>query len=378
MRKVLVLYGTYGGGHLSAAKAIKKEIEENYDNVDCMMIDCIEYIDKYFNKATTTLYKELAKKAPLLWKTTYDIAKKGIAARLNTDNNKLMSFKLLKLIEEYKPDLIINTHPFGSTMCGFLKKLNKIDVRIATILTDFHIHPQWLVYGDYVDYFFVSNEQMRDDMVEAGIDSGKITVSGIPVNEKFLEKFDRKKICSKIGLDPNKEVVLFFAGGEFGLGRSMTLKVLDTLINVSNELQVVAISGRNPKMYGTFNNIVEKENAGNRIKVLEFTDKVPELMSISKFVITKAGGLTLTESLTSGLPIIIINPIPGQEEENAEFLVDNGVAIWIKKGDNVKEIFENLSLEKLKYMKDNTKKLAKPHSTHEICKKVLEDLKYTN
>jgi len=378
MKKVLILYGTYGGGHLSAAKAIKKEIEENYDNVECMMIDCIEYIDKYFNKATTTLYKELAKKAPLLWKTTYDIAKKGIAARLNIDNNKIMSFKLLKLINDFNPDLIINTHPFGSTMCGYLKKLEKIDMRIATILTDFHIHPQWLVFGEYIDYFFVSNSQMMEDMVEAGIDSGKITVSGIPVNEKFLEKFDRNEICEKVGLDSEKEVVLFFAGGEFGLGRSVTLKILDTLINISNELQVVAISGRNPKMYGMFNNIVEKEGVNNRIKVLEFTDKVPELMSISKFVITKAGGLTLTESLTSGLPIIIINPIPGQEEENAEFLEENGVAIWIRKDDNVQEIFENLSIEKLKTMKENTKKIARPHSTHDICKKVMEDLKYIN
>ena len=147
-------------------------------------------------------------------------------------------------------------------------------MRIATILTDFHIHPQWLVYGDYIDYFFVSNNQMREDMIEAGIDSGKITVSGIPVNEKFLEKFDRNKICEKIGLDPEKEIVLFFAGGEFGLGRSVTLKVFETLIELSPDLQVVAISGRNPKMYGVFNNIVEKEGASKRIKVLEFTRRI--------------------------------------------------------------------------------------------------------
>ena len=373
MKKVLVLYGTYGGGHLSAAKAIKKEIEERYDNVDCMMIDCIEYIDKYFNKATTLLYKELAKKAPLLWKTTYDIAKKGIAARINTDNNKLMSYKLLKLIKEYEPDLIVNTHPFGSTMCGYLKKQEKIDMRIATILTDFHIHPQWLVYGDYIDYFFVSNNQMREDMIEAGIDSGKITVSGIPVNEKFLEKFDRNKICEKIGLDPEKEIVLFFAGGEFGLGRSVTLKVFETLIELSPDLQVVAISGRNPKMYGVFNNIVEKEGASKRIKVLEFTDKVPELMSISKFVITKAGGLTLTESLTSNLPIIIINPIPGQEEENAQFLVDSNVAILIKDSDNISRTMKYLfKADKIENMGKSIDILSKPDSTKYICDYVLK------
>ncbi len=378
MKKVMILYGSYGGGHLSAAKAIKKEIEDNYKNVECMMIDCIEYISKSYNKVTTLLYKEMAKKAPLLWKATYDVAKKGFAARVSTDNNKLMSLKLEKLINDYGPDLIVNTHPFGSQMCGFLRKHERIDTRIATILTDFHIHPQWLVYGDYVDYFFVSNDGMRDDMIDAGIDGGKITVTGIPVSERFLEKHDRKKVCENFGLDPEKEVVLFFAGGEFGLGRKTTLQVLDSLITLFPTLQIIAVSGRNPKMYGMFSNMVEKAGASSRVKVLEFTDKVPEIMSISQFVITKAGGLTLTESLTSNLPIFIINPIPGQEEENAEFLEDNGVAIWLRKEDNPKEIFENITMEKLRSMKEKTKELAKPYSTREICHMIMDDLKYVN
>ncbi len=378
MKKVLILYGSYGGGHLSAAKAIKKEIEEYYDNIDVMMIDCIEYISKSYNKVTTKLYAEMAKKAPNLWKATYDIAKKGFVARVNTDNNKLMSLKLNKLIQEYQPDLIINTHPFGSQMCGFLKKHDKLSCNIATILTDFHIHPQWLVYGNYVDYFFVSNDQMREDIIDVGIDSGKIYVTGIPASERFLNKFDRDSVCKHFGFDPDKKIALFFAGGEFGLGRNTTLEVLKSLIEVFPELQVVAISGRNPKMNSKFNNLVELTHSRDRIKVLEFTDKVPEIMSISEFVITKAGGLTLTESLISNLPILIINPIPGQEEENAEFLEDNGVAIWIRKDDNVKEIFEDLTSLKLDSMREHTKELAKPHSTRDICKMVIDDLKYLN
>ena len=119
--------------------------------------------------------------------------------------------------------------------------------------------------------------------------------------------------------------------------------------------------------------IVENTSREDSIKILEYTNKIPELMSISDLVVTKPGGLTTTESLASGLPIIVINPIPGQEEENAEFLEQNGVAIWIKKEDNVKEILENIfnNQEKMLEMKVKARLLAKKHSTQDICKLIL-------
>ena len=128
-------------------------------------------------------------------------------------------------------------------------------------------------------------------------------------------------------------------------------------------------------MYENFKKIVKNTDREDSIKVLEFTDKIPELMNISSLVITKPGGLTTTESLASNLPMIIINPIPGQEEENAKFLENNGVGIWIKKNDNIKEKLESIlcNSTKLNEMLENTKKLAKPHSTENICKIILEN-----
>ena len=161
--------------------------------------------------------------------------------------------------------------------------------------------------------------------------------------------------------------------GEFGLGNKTTILVLKSLIRLFPKLQVVAVSGKNPKMKNKFDELVKNTNSLDRIKVLEYTNKVPELMSISSFVITKPGGLTSTESLTSHLPMVIINPIPGQEEENAEFLVEKGVAIWIKKNDNVVRILKDLYCDKstLELMKKNTFDLAKPDSTADICKILL-------
>ena len=149
--------------------------------------------------------------------------------------------------------------------------------------------------------------------------------------------------------------------------------VFKALIRLFKNLQVVAISGKNEKMKKKLNKIVENTESIDRIKVLEYTNQVPELMSISSYIITKPGGLTSSESLISHLPIVIINPIPGQEEENAEFLVNSGAAIWIKKNDNIARALKMLyrKPEKLISMKESTITLAKPDSTQNICKILL-------
>ena len=142
------------------------------------------------------------------------------------------------------------------------------------------------------------------------------------------------------------------------------------------DYQIVAISGKNKKMNSRFKKMVEAYGVSDRVKVLEYTNKVPELMHISYLVVTKPGGLTTTESLVSGLPIIVINPIPGQEEENADFLVRNGVAIWIKNDDNVARILKHLYRhpERVDEMRGNIPALAKPDSTRDICEILMRNI----
>ena len=138
-------------------------------------------------------------------------------------------------------------------------------------------------------------------------------------------------------------------------------------------MQVVAVAGKNEKMKTTFEELVEKTNSSNRVKVLSYTKKVPELMSISDLVITKPGGLTTTESLVSGLPIIVINPIPGQEEQNAEFIENNNLGIWLKKDDDISNKLKTFlnSKDTLDKIKNNIADFAKKDSTKDICKILL-------
>ena len=375
MKKILVFYASYGGGHLSAAKSIQKCIIENYENVEAEMIDCMKYINKPIEKLTTGAYREMAKKAPKLWGKVYSGSQKGLLAAISKDSNKLMAKKLNKLIQEKKPDLIISTHPFSSQMCSYLKKKGKIECKISTVMTDFAMHDQWLIGHEYTENFFVSNENMKQDMVEYGVAENKIHVTGIPMSNRFFENFDKQKIYEMFKLNPEKKVILFFGGGEFGLGKDRTVQILKAFIQVTSNHQIVAVAGKNEKMKEAFESLAQAYSAKDRVRILGFTDNVPELMHIASLVVTKPGGLTTTESLASGLPMIIINPIPGQEEENAEFLVSKGVGIWIRKEDNAESVITELfsSSDTLEKMRDNAKLLAKKNSTEEICRISLEN-----
>lgn len=377
MKKILLFYASFGGGHLSAANSIKQCIDENFSDCETKLVDCMLYVNKPINAISTTAYKEMAKKFPWVWGDIYAHTQKGPLARISSTSNNLMAKKLLKLLKEYQPDVVISTHPFGSQMVSYLKRKALIDCKLATILTDFAPHEQWLIGSDYVDYLFVSHEKLRQELINTGIDSNKVFATGIPLSNRFLMHYNKEEIKHSFGLDLNRKVILFFGGGEFGLGREVTIKILSAFIHNIKDHQIVAIAGKNEKMREEFNSLVEQENAEDLVTVLSYTHQVPELMSISDLVVTKPGGLTSTESLSSGLPMVLINPIPGQEEENAEFLEDSGVAVWLRKNSDFEaEIAKLLSdKDKLHKMKLNTKLLAKKHSTRDICDIILKDTK---
>ena len=214
---------------------------------------------------------------------------------------------------------------------------------------------------------------MKQELINSNVAENTVFATGIPLSNRFLMHFDKDEIMKSMGLNPDKRVILFFGGGEFGLGRDKTVKILNSFITHVKNHQIVAIAGKNEKMKIAFEKLVAETNSESFVKVLAYTKQVPELMSISDLVVTKPGGLTTTESLASGLPIVAINPIPGQEEENAKFLEDEGVAIWLKKNDDYDKIIADLlsDEDKLHQMKVNTKLLAKKNSTRDICDIIL-------
>lgn len=375
MKRVLILYAKYGGGHLSAANSIQNFIEENYYfDTQVKSVDCVEYASPVLSGLTIEAYKDMAKKAPWAWKKVYYNSENGALSHISTDIAKKMARKLHTLFKEFLPDIVISTHPFATQMTSYLKEHENVDCKLATVLTDFAPHAQWLVGKDYCDLFFVSNDDMKTELInDYNIPETKVFVTGIPLSDRFLDNFKEDECFDVLRLKKEKKVLLFFGGGEFGLGEKRTVKVLKSLANHLDEYQIVAISGRNKKMNNEFLKLYKKVK-NDDLHIYKYTTNVPELMYISSLVVTKPGGLTSTESLASGLPMLIINPIPGQEEENARFLEKSGVAVWIKKDDDIDMIVDNLlkDTDKLEKMKENCLALSKRDSTKNICNIILE------
>lgn len=288
MKKVIIFYASYGGGHLSAAKSIKEYIDNNFPDVQAELIDCINYISKRLDKITTSAYKCMAKNSPKLWGNIYNNSQKGILSKVSSSANRFLASKLYRLFEEKKPDIIISTHPFGSQMTSYLKKTGKVNCVLASILTDFAPHDQWLVGNEFIDYFFVAHDGMKYSLIDSGIPESKVFATGIPVSNRFLKKYDKNEIFNSFELDSNKKVILFFGGGEFGLGKERTISIFKFLCQNTDKYQIVAISGKNQKMKKSFEELLNEKNKDS-IKILEYTNKVPELMSISSLVITKPG-----------------------------------------------------------------------------------------
>lgn len=371
MKKIMISYASYGGGHLSAAKNLKEYIEKNYPDTEVFLFDCMKYINRVIDKVCGSTYSKITTNIPWFWGKIYYNTQEPIFERIMSLSNKVLSYKLGKLLKNLKPDLIISTHFFVGHMCTILKQKGKIDAKLATVITDYGEDPynEWTCNYNYIDYIFVAHNKIKETLISEGIPQNKIYVTGIPVSDKFLQKYDKNKTFGEIGLNPNKKTILFFGGGELGLGKSKTLDIFECLMKYFQNIQVITISGKNESLKISFEKLVNEYNRNTEVCVLGFTDKVAEFMASSDLVITKPGGLTSTEALVSNLPIIAINPIPGQEEENASFLESNGAAVWLRKNDDINFVLKVLlnGDGKISSMKDCIRKIAKPNSTKDIC-----------
>lgn len=370
-KKIILLYASIGGGHYKAADGVKNYLLEHYPNHSVEMIDALKYTNKVVDKIIISAYINMARYSPKFWGDLYSFSEKQYSA-VNFSNavQRILSIKLLKLFEEKKPDIVISTHPFITEMVAILKKRNKFQTDLNVILTDYASHKFWELKPEYVNRYFVANEEMKYTLINNGISENKVFVTGIPVGEAFLKEYNKKEIYKSFDLNENKRTILLFGGGEYGL--SNVKKFLIGLLETKEDLQIVAIAGKSKKTQNMFKKICPKYN--KKAVILGYTNKVPELMSIADFVISKPGGLTTTEILTCNIPFIIINPIPGQEEENARFLLNNGAAVRLFDADKTTPFLNRLlnDEKRLKCMKEMQKNIAKPNSTKDIVEKILE------
>lgn len=370
-RKIMILYASVGGGHFKAAEGIKNYLSENYPNIKVELLDALHYTSKVVDKIVIESYLNMIKLSPKMWGDIYKFSERQYSvANFSNAVQKMLSQKLFKLFKEEQPDVVVSTHPFITEMVASLKKHNKTNTKLCVVITDYASHKLWEIKPEYVNMYFVANDEMKYTLVHRGIEAYKIQVTGIPVSSSFLIENDKSKIYRDFNLNPQKKTFLFFAGGQFG---SANIKdYFKSLLLLNEDIQIVAIAGKSTKNQKIFKKF--SENSEKDVVVLGYTDKVPELMSIADFVVSKPGGLTTTEILTSNVPFIIIAPIPGQEEENANYLTNNGAAVRIYDATRTAPIIEQLIKDnfRIENMKAMQKHIAKPDSTKNIVEIIMK------
>lgn len=379
---------------MAASAAVKSYILSKEQDANVEIVDTLEYISPLLNKTITEGYVYLATKTPKVYGNMYRSAnKERMLNSVLSGFNGLFGKALLPLLAEFNPDVIITTHPFSTEMVSDLKQLGKVKVPLLCIMTDYAPHKTWINPG--VDSYVVSNEGMVDVMVQMGAPRELIHPYGIPVDGAFYTKKDKAAIISEMGLDPNIPTILIMAGS---FGVTNILRIYHNIIKIDLDFQIIVITGRNQRLYDAFAKILQKQNEakprrkvriwedGSEVKtvplkekpkkptkLLFFTKEVYKYMQISDLIITKPGGLTVSEALACNLPMAIFDAIPGQEEENADFLIDNNMAVRIQKGSSCADTIYNLlaNRDQLEKMKQSCQTFDKSKSSENIYQEIL-------
>ena len=401
--KVLILSATTGGGHMRAANALKDYITEHHQDAVVEIYDTIHYVSPIINKAVTNGYVYLATKTPAFFGSLYKNSDK------NTPINKTVELttstlrkRLLPMIEEFMPDIVITTHSFACEMICGLKVSEGLQFPVISIITDFAVHKTYIHEG--VDAYILSSEEMVEQMLERGIERRKLFPYGIPVKKEFLVQMDAKELLMEEGLDPDLPTMLIMAGS---FGVTDVLKVYHKIVKSPADFQVIVITGKNEKLYETFEKYLARIDINNTMceireahpelhkhsstrsskhrkpakptKLLFFTDRVERYMRMADIIVTKPGGLTVTEAIACGLPLAIFKAIPGQEEQNADFLLRNGMAVRLEKDNTCTQTVTDLITdpEKLQNMRRCVLRNNKGNSCERIYELMLRLLSET-
>ena len=359
---ILILSASTGGGHMRASKAIEGYMTQQNKDINVKIVDSLLYISPILNKTVTGGYVYLATKTPKLYGKLYDLTNKDHKfANFVTRLNNIFANKLLPLIDEFRPDIIITTHPFPTEMVSRLKSKKEINIPLICIMTDYAPHKAWI--SDKVDAYIVANDDMVTKMIAEGVDSRCIYPYGIPVDEVFFEEKEKQLVIEELGLDKNLPTILMMAGS---FGVSNVFDVYENIIDIDLDFQIILVTGRNQKLYNHFEEVIG--DTTKNTKLIYFTEEINKFMQASDIIITKPGGLTVTEALACNIPMAVFNAIPGQEEENADFLLKHNMAVRISDGNSCRAAIVELlkDSEKLEDMKEACKSFDKNDSTKNI------------
>ena len=343
-KKVLIMSASTGGGHNRAARAIKEELENRTIDgmsIECEIVDSLKLVNNTMDKVISRGYEKSALYTPKAYGSVYRFSETTIVSKNEFKGNlltSLMARKFKHLLNDSKPDLIIGTHPFPMIALSTLKKnkhihsLNRNESSnkysninippMISVLTDYTTHSTWI--QNEIDYYIVGHEYVKELLIYEGVNSNKVKAFGIPVEKSFLEHRDKETVLKEFGLSPDKLTVLLM-GGSFGAGNIK--ETLEDLIAIDRDFQILVITGKNEHLKDKLSKMLDSTIHNKDICLLGYTNKMNDILASIDVLISKPGGLTTTEALLNDVPMIVPYFIPGQEEENLDFLTNCGAAL---------------------------------------------------
>jgi processive 1,2-diacylglycerol beta-glucosyltransferase len=359
MDKILILTETVAGyGHYSAANSLKKAIRMRFPSLDVHIVCMLPLISKPLETLIGKFYTQTLRYAPSLWGAAYAQDREWDRF-FREPLGKFVSLKLKKLIDEIGPKLIVCTHAFCLSACTYLKQKKAASYQLGAVVTDFDVHSFW-IHPD-VDFYIVAHEEM-EKKIRQKTSSPRVYATGIPIDPSFsLNQKDACRARLELGLDVDRFTILLMGGGS-GMGPIKKSLSYFRKSFYQQSFQLLIITGNNQPLYEALQN---ETRSDPHIYTFPFVHNMVDFMCASDFIITKPGGMTSSEALAIGLPMLICRPIPGQEESNSQFLLSRGAAI---RQDEPKRLPEDLSEllhqpKELTLMRKQASSIGKPYSS---------------
>ena len=371
--KAMILYANAGNGHRRAAEALAKVCEQDDRFAEVRLVDALEYTNKIFQELYANLYIEAVKKAPTLWSLAFDESDQP----WRRDKGRMLVHRinglpLAKEIKKFKPDLCFCTHFMPADIISTMLKEDQIQTELSVVVTDYYVHATWL--ESYLNRVYVAKEESREQLLRLGFPPKRVVTSGIPIDPLFDSLPDRESVCGQHNIDPSRPMVLLSAGA-FGV---MSGDDMAQMLNgITADCYLVIVCGNNKKLKAQIRKHIKEHPMENiSYRILGFTKEMHEWMNMASIFIGKPGGLSTSECLACGLPMIIWNAIPGQEVFNTTYLLENGAGI---SPDNIStlpfridQLLENP--EKLKHMQASARALSRPDAAQVIVNDALEHM----
>jgi len=358
---ILILTVSAGAGHIKAAEAIRDSFVKQYPNAKVMVVDTYKYVNPLVDKLVVGSYLKAVKNVPSFYAKLYALSEpRKSKYNFGGSINRILAVRLRRLIKDFKPTLIACTNFIPLQILSNMHRKGELDVPTVSIITDFTTHSYWL--HEYVSAYVVAHDLLKYELIKKGIPKEIIHPLGIPVSNTFVNKKSKNSLLKEFNLEDKKTILLM--GGSLGFGDIQNNFM--SLLNYPQDIQIIAIVGTNYKLMHQLTKY--SQGSPKKVKILGYTDRVSDYMDVSDIIITKPGGMTVSEALIKELPILIISPIPGQEERNARFLTNMGAAVRIMDDDEADNILYQIidNPARIKQMKEMARFLAKPAAAQNI------------